>query len=159
MMSDPKTFRLYSLVMLPVAIAVIWFAFRHGYRPEPVPIPVPRGNIDVSVGGRVFSAEIADTPKIRELGLGERDSLCTDCSMLFHFDVPGRYSFWMKGMRFPLDFAWISEGRIIRIDRNVPKDSVDILTPPEPVTDVLETNAGSLSGSEVGDSVIFTGVK
>lgn len=140
---SPSGSKWYALALSPVIIAVAIFLYVKHHETGPT----------VDIGGRVFSVEIADTTVTRERGLSGRDTLCATCAMLFRFDAPGRYSFWMKGMRFPLDFAWIDEGRVIRVDHEVPSDSGDILSPPGPVTDVLEANAGSLTGISVGDSV------
>ena len=153
MILDKKALGLYSLVMFPVVLAAAWFAYWQTYRPEPTPVSVPAGSAAVSVGGKIFSAEIADTPAIRELGLGLRDALCTDCAMLFLFDQPGRYAFWMKGMKFPLDLAWIRDGKIVFIEKNIPADSTEIMTPDIAVTEVLETNAGALFEVNIGDAI------
>jgi len=152
---QPKTLRLYALVMLPVAIAAAWFVFR--YEKQPVTVPIAQGSVAVTVGGRTFSAEIADTPASRELGLGERDSLCANCAMLFRFDQPGKYGFWMKGMRFPLDLAWIRDGRTVFIEKNIQADSTEIMTPDTATIEVLETNAGALADVKIGDEVVLSG--
>jgi hypothetical protein len=45
--------------------------------------------------------------------------------MLFIFESEGLYSFWMKGMRFPLDMVWINaECAVVDITKEVP--------PPDP---------------------------
>ena len=39
--------------------------------------------------------------------------------MLFVFNSPGQYSFWMKDMHFPLDMVWIDSDKIVAdISRN-----------------------------------------
>jgi uncharacterized protein len=150
---DQKALRLYALVMLPVAIAAAWFVFRVDRASETGTARVPSGAVNVTVGGREFSAEVADTVPSRELGLGGRDSLCDSCAMLFRFDTPGNYGFWMKGMRFPLDLAWIRDGKIVHIERDIQADSPDIMYPGADVTEVLETNAGALAGARIGDRI------
>ncbi|HWQ60242.1 MAG TPA: DUF192 domain-containing protein [Candidatus Fimivivens sp.] len=148
---DSKALRVYALVMLPVVLAAAWFVFR--YERRPASVPIAPGGVAVTVGSRTFSAEVADTIASRKLGLGERDSLCASCTMLFRFDVPGKYGFWMKGMRFPLDIAWIRDGKIVFIEKNIPADSTAIMTPDVDATEVLETNAGALSDVVVGDEI------
>jgi uncharacterized membrane protein (UPF0127 family) len=86
--------------------------------------------------------ERADTPATQELGLGDRDSLCGHCGMLFDFEKPGRYAFWMKGMHFPLDILWIADSRVIFIRKNIPANNQDAFTPPADADRVLEINAG-----------------
>jgi uncharacterized membrane protein (UPF0127 family) len=114
--------------------------------------------IVVRIGDRSFLAEVADTPALRERGLGSRDELLSSRGMLFLFpDMdPDRYAFWMKGMRFPLDIAWIRGGRVIFIERNIPADSDGIFRPPTEAESVLEVNASELSGVELGDPVLVS---
>lgn len=108
----------------------------------------------VRIEQRVWSVEIADTPAERTRGLGYRDRLCTDCGMLFVFDTPNRHSFWMKGMRFPLDLVFIDGDRVLSVERRVAADDPRVFTPPAPVTAVLEVNAGGADGIEPGAVVV-----
>ena len=97
-------------------------------------ITLPLGTID---------AEIADTRSSRELGLSGRTSLPKDTGMLFIFDTPGRYGFWMKDMLFPLDMVWINkDGVVVKIEENAkPEDyPVTYINDPE-ASYVLEINA------------------
>jgi uncharacterized membrane protein (UPF0127 family) len=112
----------------------------------------------VQIGERRFLVELADTSALRERGLGFRDTLPSGRGMLFLFpDVnPDRYAFWMKGMRFPLDIAWIRDGRVVYIERDIPFDSRDIFRPPIEADSVLETNASELSDITPGESVLFS---
>ena len=45
-------------------------------------------------------------------GLSERQSLAEDKGMLFLFEKPDHYAFWMKGMEFPLDIIFINGDKI-----------------------------------------------
>ncbi len=112
----------------------------------------------VRIGDRSFPVEVADTPALRARGLGSRDELLPSHGMLFLFpDMdPDRHAFWMKGMRFPLDIAWIRDGRVVFIERNIPADSKDIFRPPTEAESVLEVNASELSGVEPGDAVLVS---
>lgn len=94
------------------------------------------------IDGKKFALELALTPEQRQKGLGERDSLCQDCAMLFVFPREGTYSFWMKDMHFDLDIIWIAGGKIIHIARNVSCQSAEIMTPSEKADKVLEINSG-----------------
>ena len=112
----------------------------------------------VRIGRAVFSVEVADTEPIRERGLGYRDTLCATCGMLFVFDRPDTYAFWMKGMRFPLDMLWIRDGSIVHIERSVDfHDQRAVYAPGQPADQVLELNAGTCEqkGIREGDMVLF----
>jgi uncharacterized membrane protein (UPF0127 family) len=44
--------------------------------------------------------------------------------MLFIFDKPGKYGFWMKDMLFSIDMVWVSEdGLVVNVERNVTPES------------------------------------
>lgn len=107
--------------------------------------------------------EIADTEALRAKGLSGRKSLAQDEGMLFIFQSPSRYTFWMKDMHFPLDFIWINKDTVVDITENVspPVDfgssALPRYKPLEPVDKVLEVNAGIVESSniQIGDKVLI----
>lgn len=116
----------------------------------------------VEIRGRVFQAEIADTIATRSRGLSGREKLTDDQAMFFVFPFAGPQSFWMRGMKFPLDILWISGDKIIGIEKNAPVPSgleMAIYSPDELVDKVLEINAGLSDrfGFQVGDMIKLTG--
>ena len=127
-------------------------------------IPTPTGPY-ITIGDATFAAEIADTPELRSKGLGERDSLPEQTGMLFVFPNGQASSFWMFGMRFPLDFVWIAEDcTVADLTENVqhyppdtPSSELEIINPTSPAAYTFEINAGEVSqfGIEIGDSVQF----
>lgn len=100
-----------------------------------VTILMPKGAIQV---------EVAQSKSSRELGLSGRPSMRNDEGILFVFDVPGKYGFWMKDMNFPLDIIWINEsGLVVDIERNLTPDSYPKTFINEvDASYVLEINAG-----------------
>ncbi len=83
--------------------------------------------------------------------------------MLFVFDKPGRYGFWMYGMKFPLDIIWIEESlRIVHIVENAQPCSniCETYEPPAEALYVIEVNAGFVEkyGLKVGDVVEIDGL-
>lgn len=110
----------------------------------------------VSIRGHSFNVEIADTEAERELGLMNRASLPVNAGMLFVFDSPDYYAFYMKNTLIPLDLIWIGPdkkvGYIVRHAN--PLDETD-LVPTMAAKWVLEVNAGVVTQDEVqvGDSV------
>lgn len=143
---NPTMTKIITFIWIPILIAVALF-FMERKDTDTGRMP------SVSVGERSFSVEIADTSSERAQGLSGRDGLCGGCAMLFRFDVPGTYGFWMPDMRFAIDIAWIRDGRIIHIERRVAPDFQGVLHPSSEATDVLETAAGALDGVGVGDEV------
>jgi len=74
----------------------------------------------VSVGGVNLLASLSTTPESQAKGLAIKDSLEETEGMLFIFESPQKYSFWMKDMKFPIDIIWInSAGKIVHIENNL----------------------------------------
>lgn len=106
---------------------------------------------------------VADTSTKRSQGLSGRAELGPNEGLLFTFDSPFIYTFWMKGMRFSLDFVWILKGRVVDLIENVPPPSSQyplprIVAPASPVDQVLEVPAGFIKkyGIKVGDQAVLT---
>jgi uncharacterized membrane protein (UPF0127 family) len=115
----------------------------------------------VIIAGRRLYVEIADDPIERGRGLSSRDMLGEGWGMLFIFEKPGRYAFWMYGMLFPLDIIWIdAAGEVVYIVEDAqPCGSVCVsYEPPSEAMYVLEVAAGFAreAGLRVGDSVVFS---
>jgi hypothetical protein len=73
-----------------------------------------------------YSIEIADTPASRQQGLMFRENLPQDQGMLFVFDTPSDYRFWMKNTKLTLDMIWINQNyQIVHIESNVPPCTAD----------------------------------
>lgn len=116
----------------------------------------------ITIGKTKIPVEVADTPPKRAQGLSDRDFLPPGTGMLFVFPKAGIYSFWMKDMRFALDFIWINDSKVVQISTNIPPpdkygSNMPVVTPGSPVTHVLEVPAGFVSANKlaVGDSVVL----
>lgn len=113
----------------------------------------------LTIGEKEFHIAVADSPEEQELGLGNVKSMPTDAGMLFIFEKPDRYGFWMKDTLIPLDMLWIDgEKKIIHIEKNVLPDSYPkVYTPITPALYVLELNSGSVEKNNlsVGEKVDF----
>ncbi|OGY67313.1 MAG: hypothetical protein A3H63_00355 [Candidatus Harrisonbacteria bacterium RIFCSPLOWO2_02_FULL_45_10c] len=96
----------------------------------------------VKIGDTVFSVEVAETVSQKAKGLSGRKGLGNNQGMLFVFNSFSEPSFWMLGMKFPIDIIWIKGGRVAGIERNIPADSLDLYYPPEPIDRALEISAG-----------------
>ena len=114
----------------------------------------------LTIGNHKVNIEIAADEESRNLGLGGRHILDPNDGMLFVFDSPSEYSFWMKGMHFDLDFIWIKDGHVVEITSNVPAEpnaaesALKIYKPAVSVNQVLEVNAGWSERNQIkiGDS-------
>ena len=126
------------------------------------------GSAMAVVGGARFEIEVVHTPADRARGLSERDGLPTTGGMLFVFESGRASSFWMKGMRFPLDFIWIGEDcTVVDTTTDVPPPDAGAADADLPRYDsalpaayTLEVNAGMVRelGIRIGDAVSFHGL-
>ena len=117
-------------------------------------------NPKIRVGTTEFYVEIAATSEEKMKGLGGREILEPNTGMVFPYDHKEEYSFWMKGMQFPLDFVWIADQIVVDLTENVqPTTSGEITTvkPKLPVNQILELNAGDIKkhNIQIGDSVRY----
>jgi len=97
-----------------------------------------------TINAHAVKLEVADEPDEIVQGLSGRGSMPAASGMLFILPEPIIPSFWMKDMRFPIDFIWISaEQTIVAITPSIGEDSYPItFSPPSAVKYVLEVNAG-----------------
>lgn len=121
---------------------------------------------NLTIGGVRISAEVADTLAKKYQGLSSRESLCENCGMLFAYEKPERQRFAMRGMKFPLDFIFVREGKIVEIWENVPApgegESAENIDSQETADQVIEVSAGFASDNSIhiGDPVkVDTGGK
>ncbi len=126
------------LLLILLIILVISFIFLN-YQNEKTPL--------ATINNHVFNLEIAKTDKERKIGLAKYKNIPQNFGMLFPFEKPDYYSFWMKNMKFPIDIIFIRNNKIIKIFANVPAPKSDnqqlpIYTPDQVSDTVLEINAG-----------------
>lgn len=118
----------------------------------------------VKINQTIINVEIANSNDEKAKGLSGRDSLDPSAGMLFIYDKKDRYSFWMKGMKIPIDFIWIEDKTVVDIFENASppepgqaEESFKIYQPSKPVDKILEVNTGFISqhGIKIGDSVEY----
>ncbi len=103
---------------------------------------------EIKIGGETLHVQLAKTVEEQMQGLSKINSIQEDEGMLFAFDAPAKPSFWMKGMRFPIDILWIRKGKIVGVEQNIPtpqpKQAISELPlyyPKENIDGVLEVRA------------------
>lgn len=119
------------------------------------------GPAEAEISGSVFSVEVVDSGKERARGLSGRESLSEGSGMLFIFEDSAIHGFWMKGMKFPIDIIWISDGKVVGWAENAnPEPGVsdfDLIryVPPRAIDMVLEVPAGTVAAKKIriGDGV------
>lgn len=151
-----------------LAAGIIGSVLLGGSRNPPLP------GAKLLLGGEVFEVELARTILEKARGLSGREGLGENEGMLFVFGAPAAQSFWMKGMKFPIDIIWIQGDRIVGFAENVQPEpglrldgvatatqagksdfALKIYSSPEPVDRVLEVRAGTVARLDVkiGDQI------
>ncbi len=106
--------------------------------------------------------EVADTPLSRSQGLMHRRTLVDNAGMLFIFEEPGSWGFWMKNTLIPLSIAFIGEDwRIVDIvDMAVAPDPekgpFEIYESAKPFKYALEVNRGYFKRKGLGVGAVGT---
>ena len=117
------------------------------------PVPV------IQIGDATLRIEVADTDQKRVQGLSGRPSLAKNEGILFVFEEPGRYGFWMKDMNFSIDIIWIGQDKkVVEIMNTIaPETFPEVFYSKEFIQYVVETRAGFVkqNGIMVGDTVRF----
>jgi uncharacterized protein len=96
----------------------------------------------LSAGMFQISAQIAQTPEQREIGLMFRPSMPQAEGMLFIFEQPSKQCFWMKNTLLPLTAAFVADdGAIVNLVDMQPQTTHSHCSE-KPVRYVLEMNQG-----------------
>lgn len=103
-------------------------------------LDLPR--IQLSAGMHLISAQVAQTPEQRQIGLMHRRQMPDTEGMLFVFEQPATQCFWMKNTWLPLTAAFVADdGRVVNLADMQPQ-TTDSHCSAEPVRYVLEMNQG-----------------
>ncbi len=136
-------------VVILIVLVIATFVLQKSYGEKVVYFP----------DGTAIAVELATTPEEKSRGLMFRESLEESRGMLFIFERPGYYAFWMKNVRFPLDILWLDENfAIVHIERSVPPCSAEPCAsyiPKAPAKYVLEVSANlsQKKGLKAGDKL------
>jgi len=154
----------YRIILIAIFILAVIFA--GGFfilRKEQSPVSEISYNPEISlekppaflyalkIDKMTLNVELADTPEKKEKGLSNKRSLAENQGMLFVFDHPDFYSFWMKDMFFPIDIIWIGKDlKIIDITKDVWPDTYPKnFKPSSPIKYAIEVNAGWILKNEI----------
>ncbi|OGF27832.1 hypothetical protein A2331_07040 [Candidatus Falkowbacteria bacterium RIFOXYB2_FULL_34_18] len=146
---------LYILIVL--IIGTFFFSeFRKSIAPTMSKIDTPY----IVINDITIPVELAVDQEKQWQGLSKREFLKETDGMLFVFPRKQIRSFWMKDMNFPLDIIWISDNKIIKIDKDLqpegenPKNKYQTI---QRVDKVLEVNSGFTDKYKIkaGDEVKF----
>ncbi|GGW80714.1 DUF192 domain-containing protein [Alteromonas halophila] len=111
----------------------------------------------VTMAGNTYQVEFAKSFEQRARGLMFRETLCSDCGMLFHFTPPKRAGMWMKNTLIPLDVAFIDEQGVITDIKPLQPHDLTSVSASQTVSYALEMNQGWFATHNIqeGDQIII----
>jgi uncharacterized membrane protein (UPF0127 family) len=136
-MSDPRR-------TLPIALTALLFLFGCNQKPEG-----SLATVNMQLGNKNFTLEVADQTDTRTYGLMRRDSMPADHGMIFVFKDEEKLGFWMKNTRIPLDIIYIDAlGQVVSVKQMKP---YDLSTVPSdgPAKYAIELNKGAAEAAGV----------
>lgn len=114
--------------------------------------------IELKTGIYRIQAELADTPKAREIGLMNRTSMPTNSGMLFIFEQKAGHCFWMSNTKIPLSIAFIADdGKIVNIEE-MQAQTTNNHCPQAPVRYALEMNKQWFSERVIVPGMVVQGL-
>jgi uncharacterized membrane protein (UPF0127 family) len=79
-----------------------------------------RDDKTLQIGNKKITVQVETTPQDKAKGLGGKTCIGPNEGMLFVFDQPSQYQFWMKDMKFPIDMIWIAVNhKVTVVEENV----------------------------------------
>jgi uncharacterized protein len=142
----------------PRAAAVLLLVALLATSCEPPAASIPNSNlpkVQMQMGSRTFTLEVANNEPSRETGLMRRDKMPAEHGMIFVFDTPSNVGFYMKNTRIPLDIVFIDAGgRVISIKQMKAYDLTTVYADgPAKWAVELNKDAAAGAGLKVGDKL------
>ena len=156
-MSRPTHTKTSGILWIVILLSIVAFVLLKIRTPKNI-AETELNKRDIVISGHELSVYEARTQIEREMGLSAFDHIKDNEGMLFYFDNYGKPSFWMKGMKFPIDIVWMKDWIVKGIVENVPVEPEDKLTnyvPDSDINEVLELKAGIVSQNniKIGDAL------
>lgn len=113
----------------------------------------------VTIGKQTFTVEVVKNTKDQQIGLTKYTKINDNQGMLFIFDDPDNYGFWMRNMKFSIDIIFIRGDKIVSFVQDAKPTEKGkeptIYQPENPSDKVLEINAGLVKKYNIkkGDTV------
>ncbi len=127
----------------PAAIAILLFSTvltgtTHAQDAPQTDLPKVR----LTAGIHQISAQVAQSPQERSVGLMFRKEMPQAEGMLFIFEQPTQQCFWMKNTLLPLTAAFVADDGVVVNLADMKPQTLDSHCSAKPVRYVLEMNQG-----------------
>ncbi|MDB5266535.1 MAG: hypothetical protein JWN89_350 [Parcubacteria group bacterium] len=139
-------------ILIGLALIIVVLLLVVAKRPAAVQTVFNPGNVNLQ--GASIPVQVADNFHLREVGLSGRTSLDQGTGMLFIFERPATYGFWMKDMTFPIDIIWILNNKVVHVENSVdPSSYPKVFYPSSEANFVLELPSGyaMIHNIKIGD--------
>lgn len=150
----------FSILFAVLFVGLVAFVIVHNHHPADFQTLhfTETAELGNTVGTTTISLAIADTPVEQETGLSNQPSLAPDHGLLFVFNTPSTYGFWMKEMNFPLDIMWLDASyHIVYVQKDfLPSTYPMVAYPTIPAQFVLEVPAGFTTTHQISDGSLLT---
>jgi uncharacterized protein len=158
-----------SFILVSVVVATGVGCFRESPTPVAPPPPKPAASspqeerlgplptIQVSIGTKTFTLEVADTTPERTQGLMYRTSMPANHGMLFVFAQEEWLGFWMKNTEIPLDIIYLNKDRrVVSIHQMAPRDLTSTFAAaPSKYAIELNLNTARTLNLKLGDTIVL----
>ncbi len=119
---------------------------------------------EIQIGNKNYQLELVKTSEDLRKGLSKFENIKDNQGMLFVFDKPGRWSIWMKDMKFNIDIIFLNENKeVVTLFRNVKFENHENVfqyrqyLPDYDSKYVIEIKEGELNNNKIkiGDKINF----
>src|SRR5215207_3758615 len=109
--------------------------------------------VQMQIGNKNFTLEVADTEQAQQTGLMFRDSMPADHGMIFMFDEAEVQGFWMKNTRIPLDIIYVGPDGVVVAVKSMQPFDLRSTSSDFPAQYAIELNQGAAAacGVKKGD--------
>lgn len=115
---------------------------------------VYRSDKTVKVGSQAIQTELTKDKREQQKGLSGRECIGGHQGMLFVYNRPGQYAFWMKDMKFPIDIVWVgADKKVVAIEKRVSPSTYPegfVNEKSRPAQYVLELKSGKVDELGIG---------
>lgn len=119
--------------------------------------PTGLPTVQIKLGTKTYTVEIAANDTDRQRGLMQRDSMPAEWGMIFVFPDEEMRGFWMKNTRIALDIIYVAgDGKVVSIHQMKPYD-LNSTSSKGPAKYAIELNEGEAAkaGLKEGDVLVI----
>ena len=144
--------KLFPMILIVIIFLFSVIAMRNSNRPQEL-FPGYK-KTDAKIAQTTFYLYVADSANKQSKGLSNISRINPNEGMIFIFPTRGNYQFWMKDMKFSLDFLFVDGTRIVDIKRNITSQSYpETIYGSRAYDKVIEVQAGDTDNIKVGNIV------